>query len=124
LGILSIVLAVLAFGFAFLVYMTRSISLEWFRAQFAPLVRIVENKYYIDEMYQWTVDRVVLVFSAFIALFDRVVVNDVGVNGPANTVRRLGVTLRLHITGHVYSYALAMVLGAIGLAIFWWLRST
>jgi NADH-quinone oxidoreductase subunit L len=123
LGILSIVLAVLAFGFAFLVYVTHSISVEGFRTQFAPLVRIVENKYYIDEMYQWTVDRVVLVFSAFIALFDRAVVNDVGVNGPANTVRRLGVTLRLHITGHVYSYALAMVLGTIGLAIFWWLRS-
>jgi NADH-quinone oxidoreductase subunit L len=124
LGILSIVLAVLAFGFAFLVYVRRSISLEGFRTQLAPLVRIVEDKYYIDEMYQWGVDRVVLVFSAFIALFDRAVVNDVAVNGPANTVRRLGVTLRLHITGHVYSYALAMVLGAIGLAIFWWVQST
>ena len=75
-------------------------------------------------MYQWVVDRVVLVFSSFIALFDRVVVNDVGVNGPADTIRRLGVTLRLHVTGRVYSYALAMVMGTVGLAIFWWLRST
>ncbi len=123
LGILSILLAVLAFGFAFLVYVRRSISLQWFRTQFAPLIKIVENKYYIDEMYQWTIDRVVLVFSAFIALFDRAIVNDVAVNGPANAVRRMGVTLRLHITGHVYSYALAMALGAIGLAIFWWLQS-
>ena len=65
----------------------------------------------------------VLVFSGFIALFDRAVVNDIVVNGPANSVRRLGATLRLHVTGHVYSYALAMVLGTVGLAIFWWLRS-
>ena len=59
-------------------------------------------------------DRVVLVFSGLIALFDRMVLNDLGVNGPANSVRRLGVTLRLHVTGHVYSYTLAMVLGTIG----------
>jgi hypothetical protein len=66
---------------------------------------------------------VVLVVSAFIAFFDRAVVNDLGVNGPANTIRSLGVALRLHVTGHVYSYALAMVLGAIALAIIWWLQS-
>jgi NADH-quinone oxidoreductase subunit L len=124
LGILSIILAVSAFGFAYLVYVGKSVSLEGFRSRLAPLVSVLENKYYFDEMYQWMIDRVVLVFSRFIAFFDRAVVNDVAVNGPANSVRRLGVTLRLHVTGHVYSYALAMVLGAIGLAIFWWLQST
>ncbi len=123
LGILSTVLAVGAFGFAYLVYLKRSISLTAARARFAPLIRVVENKYYFDEAYQWAVDRVVLTCSAFIAFFDRVVVNDLGVNGPANSIRRLGTALRLHVTGRVYSYTLAMVLGAIGLAIFWWVRS-
>ncbi len=123
LGVLSAVLAVAAFGFAALVYVRGRISLEAAKARFAPLVRVVENKYYFDELYQWAVDRVVLVFSGLIALFDRVVVNDLAVNGPANSVRRLGITLRLHVTGHLYSYALAMVLGTVGLAIFWWLRS-
>ena len=123
LGVLSAVLAVAAFGFASLVYVRGRVSLEATKIRFAPLIRVVENKYYFDELYQWVVDRVVLVFSSFIALFDRVVVNDLGVNGPANSVRRLGTTLRLHVTGHVYSYALAMVLGTVGLAIFWWLRS-
>jgi NADH-quinone oxidoreductase subunit L len=124
LGVLALILAVSAFGFAYLVYVGKSVSLEGFRSRLAPLVSVLENKYYFDEMYQWMIDRVVLVFSRFIAFFDRAVVNDVAVNGPANSVRRLGVTLRLHVTGHVYSYALAMVLGAIGLAIFWWLQST
>jgi hypothetical protein len=45
------------------------------------------------------------------------VVNDVLVNGPANSVRRLGVAMRLHVTGHVYSYALVTALGAIALAV-------
>ena len=83
----------------------------------------IEKKFYFDEIYQWIVNRVVFVISRFIAVFDRAFVNDVAVNGPAYTVRRLGVTLRLHVTGHVYSYALAMVLGSVGLIIFWWVRS-
>ena len=82
---------------------------------------MVENKYYFDEIYQWTVDRIILVFANFVGFFDRAIVNDVGINGPANAVRRFGIVLRLHVTGHVYSYALAMTLGTVALGIFWWL---
>ncbi len=120
-GILSAVLAVGAFIFTYLVYEQRSISLDSTRQRFAPILKVVENKYYFDEIYQWTIDRVVLVLANFIGFFDRAIVNDVGVNGPADTVRWFGVKLRLHVTGHLYSYALAMTLGVVGLAIFWWL---
>ena len=65
----------------------------------------------------------VWVFSRFIAFFDRAIVNDIIVNGPADVVRKFGVVLRLHVTGHVYSYTLAMALGTIGLGIFVWLRT-
>jgi NADH-quinone oxidoreductase subunit L len=123
LGLLSAALAVAAFGLGVMVYLTRRLSIEPVRSKFSVLIKVVENKYYFDEAYQWMVDRVVLIFSAFIALFDRTVVNDLGVNGPADSIRRLGITLRLHVTGHVYSYMLAMVLGTVGLAVFWWLRS-
>ncbi len=123
LGVLSILLAVGAFALAWLIYARRSLSHEAWRARLAPIVRVVENRYYVDESYQWVIDRVVLTVSAALAFFDRAVVNDVGVNGPADVVRKAGVALRLHVTGHVYSYALAVALGVIGLAIFWWLRS-
>jgi len=124
LGILSAVLAVGAFAFAWMVYLEGRISLDNAKARLAPVLKVVENKYYFDEVYQWVVDRVVLVSARFIAWFDRAVVNDIVVNTPANSMRRLGFTLRLHITGHVYSYTLAMVLGSLGLGIFWWFRST
>ena len=123
LGIISIVLAVGAFVLAWLIYVRRAIAHETWRARFGSLLRVVENRYYIDETYQWVIDRVVLTVSAFVAFFDRAVVNDVGVNGPADAVRKAGVSLRLHVTGHVYTYAFAVALGVIGLAIFWWLRS-
>ncbi|MCI0879198.1 MAG: NADH-quinone oxidoreductase subunit L, partial [Chloroflexi bacterium] len=123
LGILSIVLAVAAFVLAYLFYLRKSFGLEWARTRVAWLLRIIENKYYVDEGYQWVVDRVVMVFASFIGLFDRVVINDMAVNGPADAVRRLGITLRLHVTGRVYSYTLAMVLGTVAVSLFWWFRA-
>ena len=123
LGILSIVLAVGAFVAAWLVYVRRSWSITRWRARLATALRVVENRYYVDETYQWAIDRVVLTVSAALAFFDRAVVNDVGVNGPADVVRKAGFALRLHVTGHVYSYAMAVALGVIALAVFWWLRS-
>ena len=123
LGTLSILLAAAAFLGAYLVYSRKSFGLEGMRRSLSPVLRVVENKYYVDEFYQWIVNRIVLVLASFVGFLDRAVVNDVGVNGPANAVRHLGVALRLHVTGHVYSYALGMVLGAIGLALVWWVQS-
>ena len=123
LGVLSIVLAVAAFALAWMVYVRRGWSHESLRARLSPVLRVVENRYYIDETYQWFIDRVVLTVSGALAFFDRAVVNDMGINGPGDVVRRAGVALRLHVTGHVYSYALVVALGVIALAVFWWLRS-
>ena len=127
-GILSAVMAVGSFVLAYLIYeastpLSLSIRrrLESTRQRFAPVLRVVENKYYFDEVYQWTIDRIVLVLASFIGFFDRAIVNDIAINGPADTVRWFGIKLRLHVTGHLYSYALAMTLGVVGLGIFWWL---
>jgi NADH-quinone oxidoreductase subunit L len=120
LGVNSIALSLAAVWLAWRVYGARKISVEPFRERFRPLVTLVERKYYLDDVYQWTVDRVVLVFSGFIALFDRVFVNDVGVNGPADSVKKSGFSLRRHVTGRVYDYALVMTLGAVTIAIAWW----
>ena len=123
LAALSIVLAVGAFALAWLVYVRRAWSHESLRARLAPVLRVVERRYYVDETYQWFIDRVILTVSTALAFFDRAVVNDVGINGPGDVVRKAGVALRLHVTGHVYSYALVVALGVIALAVFWWLRS-
>ena len=124
LGVGSVVLAVGAFGLAWQVYMSRRVSLEPWKARFAGALRVVGNKYYLDDAYQWAIDRVVLVFSAFVALFDRVVVNDTMVNGAGDSVRRSGFSLRHHVTGRVYNYALGVAIGAVALAVLWWALST
>jgi len=123
LGALSAILGVLAFALGYLIYARKIISIDQLRGRFSPLVGVVVNQYYIDELYQLVIDRIVLTLAAFIGYFDRTVVNDVAVNGPANAVRKVGVTLRLHVNGHVYSYALAVTLGTIVLAVIWWMQS-
>ena len=120
LGAVSILLALGAFGLGWRIYISRKISLEPWKARFSAPFNLVSNKYYLDHFYQWAVDRVVLVFARFIAVFDRIVVNDVGVNGTADSVRQSGLRLRYHVTGRVYNYALGMVVGGVAVAILWW----
>ena len=48
-GILSAVMAVGSFVLTYLIYERGSISLESTRRRFAPVLRVVENKYYFDE---------------------------------------------------------------------------
>ena len=44
----------------------------------APVRKLAANKYYLDDAYQWTIDRVVLGIGGATAWFDRHVVNDAG----------------------------------------------
>ena len=92
-----------------------------FAGRDSRVVRLLENKYYLDEAYQWVIDRIALAFSRFVALFDRVVVNDTGVDGPAWSVMLSAVRMRLVQTGRLYNYGLVMALGVVGLAMLWWL---
>ena len=92
-----------------------------FEGRDSRLLRLLENKYYVDEAYQWAIDRIALAFSRFIALFDRVVVNDTGVDGPAWSIMLSAVRMRLAQTGRLYNYGLVMALGVLGLSALWWL---
>jgi len=72
----------------------------------------VANKFYLDELYQWAVDNVVLAASRFIAVFDRRVVNDTGVDGPGKATVLAGRALRYHETGLIGTYILTIAVTA------------
>jgi len=124
LGVGYIILSLSAIALGWVIYLKGSISLEPWRARFAVPLKVIANKYYLDDIYQWTIDKVILVLASFVALFDRVVINDGGVNGPAEAVRTVGWTLRYHMTGRVYNYALGMTIGVVFVTLFWWLLTT
>ena len=80
--------------------------------RYPRLYAFVANKFYLDELYQWAVDNVVLAASRFIAVFDRRVVNDTGVDGPGKATVLAGRALRYHETGLIGTYILTIAVTA------------
>ena len=89
----------------------RAVALREFQPRLAA---VVENKFYFDEAYQWAIDHVVLPLGGKIAWFDRFIINDTVINGPADLTRYSGYWLKYHVTGRLPDYALFMILGIVG----------
>jgi len=81
-------------------------------AAFSPLgYRLLLNRFYIDELYQFVIDRIVLAVGRVVAVFDRVIVNDTGVNGTGEATGFLGWAGKYMQTGRLPNYALVLVAG-------------
>lgn len=81
-----------------------------------PVVRVLENKYYLD----WFNEHVLAKGSRLIGTGlwkggDQAVIDGALVNGSARLVGRLSGVVRQLQTGHLYQYALVMLLGIFGL---------
>ena len=79
----------------------------------APVRTLATNKYYLDDAYQWAIDRVVLATGAATAWFDRYVVNDTGVDGSGKITALASRVLRRHQTGQVSNYILVISAGTL-----------
>ena len=102
LTVVSLVLALGGIAVGWHVYGRREYAAQSHHAiasRFPAIHRVLLNKYYMDDLYQWAIDRIALAFSRFIALFDRAVVNDRAVDGAGLSMRLAGWWLRLTQTG-------------------------
>jgi NADH-quinone oxidoreductase subunit L len=72
---------------------------------------LVENKYYFDELYLWIVKYVQGTIASACELFDRWILQRLGIGGLAGTTSVAGKTLRLLQTGNIQSYAFLFGLG-------------
>ncbi len=116
-GGLSIALAIAGVLAAAYIWPGRTAIPQLARERLRPLYLLFANKYYIDDIYQGAVDRVVLGAGAILAWFDRNVVNDTAVDGSAGVGVMGGFLMKLSQTGKLPNYALAISLGVIGIAI-------
>ncbi len=85
--------------------------------RFSPVYRTLKNKYYLDDVYQWAINHVILVGGSIIAWFDRNIVNDTGVDGSAGLTVFTGFEMKFTQTGRLPNYALAIAAGVIVIAI-------
>ncbi len=82
----------------------------------SPLVRVLENKYYLD----WFNEHVLAAGARLIGTGlwkggDQMLIDGAVINGSASLVGRLAGVVRQLQTGHLYQYALVMLLGIFGL---------
>ena len=86
--------------------------------QWAPdLHALLVNRYYMDNMYQAIIDKVILGLGGLVAWFDKRIVNETGVDGGAQTVGYLGYRLKFLQTGRIPNYALGMAVGLVAIAV-------
>ena len=121
LSAVSVALAAAGIWAGWAAYASDRISPASVIARFPAVHRVLVNKYWFDEAYQWAIDRMALAGARLVATFDRVVVNDTAVDGSAETVRLSGLRLKFIQTGKLYNYGLAMAAGAALAALVWWI---
>jgi NADH-quinone oxidoreductase subunit L len=114
LATLSMIFGVAGFVVAWAIYSARLLSADRLRRAFGPIHVLLENKYYMDWLYQdMLVRRVVLrTVSGGLELFDRYVVDGV-VNGIAWLTRFSASRLRLLQAGQLQLYAAAIFVGVV-----------
>jgi NADH-quinone oxidoreductase subunit L len=111
---ISVVIALLGMGIGYLIFMKTPVQ---------PMPSILENKYYVDEIYSSTViNPLVSTSRSFLWKIIDVQVIDGIVNGTARTLGAIAGVLRQSQTGYARGYAAAILLGAIVVIGFFALR--
>ncbi len=114
-GATALALAGIVIGLVY--WWGRAERAERARAWAPELHDLLVQRYYMDHLYQVAIDKVVLGLATVVARFDRLVINESGVDGTAQGVGFTGFRLKFLQTGRIPSYALAMALGVAVLAI-------
>ncbi|MDP2954247.1 MAG: hypothetical protein Q8O76_13150 [Chloroflexota bacterium] len=115
---ISVALGGLGIFLAYAIYSARWLSAEAIGKAFAPIYRMLINKYWIDYLYEQLLVMNFLIRSLFYAVqwFDTYIV-DGAVNGTAWVATSLGGTLRRMQTGQPQVYGLAIVVGVLAMLI-------
>ena len=114
LAALSVLVALIGFFFAYLLYARRpELAVAW-RTRIRPIHALVEHKYYVDELYDRVFVRPGFAFARFLNDVIETRVIDGAVNGLADFVMVEAREFRLIQTGRVRNYGLVMLGGALG----------
>jgi NADH-quinone oxidoreductase subunit L len=117
LAALSVLVALVGFGVAYLLHARRpELAVVW-RTRLGPIHTLVEHKYYIDELYDRIFVRPGLALARFLNDVVEPRVIDGAVNGVAAAVMVEARDVRGIQTGRVRSYALVTLGGAVGVLV-------
>jgi NADH-quinone oxidoreductase subunit L len=122
--ILGAALALLGIWIAYVVWVRRPGTSAAIRVRFEPLYRLFVNKWYFDEAIDLVVVRPFAWAGRFgQQTFERVVVNGVLVGGTTGVVKAGSAAARALQNGFLRAYAALLVLGVVGVALYFLLQS-
>lgn len=104
---ISSVIALAGIFTAWLIYSKKAVDTERLAKRWNGLYLLLYNKYYIDEIYGWVFNKVMLLLGKILDAFDHYVIDGV-FDGFAGLVGFTGKKLRLTQTGYLQSYALVI----------------
>ncbi|MET0089834.1 MAG: NADH-quinone oxidoreductase subunit L [Candidatus Thiodiazotropha sp.] len=97
---------------AWYIYMKNPAIADTVKTALAPVYRLLDKKYWFDEVYQAVFGAGSRGLGKFLWLAgDRGLIDGLAVNGSAFTVGKLAALVRHVQTGYLYHYAIAMILG-------------
>jgi NADH-quinone oxidoreductase subunit L len=122
--ILGAALALLGIYIAYVVWVRRPGTSAAIRVRFEPLYRLFVNKWYFDEAIDLVIVRPFAWAGRFgQQTFERVVVNGVLVGGTTGVVKAGSAAARALQNGFLRAYAALLVLGVVGVALYFLLQS-
>jgi len=113
----STLIALAGIVLAWYMYGKKAVDTEALKQRFLPIWTLLYNKYYIDEVYQWFFDKIVLNIGNAFNWSDRKVVDGIA-DGFSDLIRATGARLRFVQTGSMQTYALVLF-AAVVLIVLW-----
>jgi NADH-quinone oxidoreductase subunit L len=116
--------ALAGFGVATYIWLFNPGVTERYKTALRPLYTMLNNKYWVDELYQAVFARGGIALGRGLWKGgDAGLIDGVAVNGSAALVDRVAATVRWLQSGYLYHYAFAMILGLIALlGGVWWVN--
>ncbi|OGF53045.1 MAG: NADH-quinone oxidoreductase subunit L [Candidatus Fraserbacteria bacterium RBG_16_55_9] len=119
---ISLLVALAGIGIAWLVYIRGFQPGEALRKTFRPFYTLLEGKYYVDELYYSVIVQPGRLLSQFLATVFDLRLLDGLVNGVGALIDRAGGALRRVESGYIRNYAAWVLLGTLGILIYWLMR--
>ena len=113
----STILALSGIFVAWLVYFKKLVNTEKLAVKYSGVYNLLYNKYYIDNVYDWFFDNVMLLIGRIFDWIDHYIVDGI-FDGFAGLMRALGNRLRFTQTGSLQNYALVMFAAVVIIVIF------
>ena len=113
-------LMIAGFVLATFIYMVRPAMADTLQQKFPKLHALLENKFYIDELYQKLfISRTINIGNGLWKKADAGFIDGWLVNGSARLMGNLAARIRTWQSGYLFHYAFAMIIGLIGILAIW-----